>query len=355
MKPLKSISEIEIDGSVGEGGGSILRVAAGICTFTGKALKIRNIRKNRNPPGLKLQHLLGITTLKEITNGILEGVTIGSTEIYFKPGTAWKSKYNIKIDTAGSIGLLTQTLQYALLGAPSGQYIFEVEGGGTYGKGAPDPYLLNHTTFQLFRDLGYEIRINIEREGFYPKGGARGKIVIRVPEKTTSFNLETKGEAKKVGTRICVSSQLKNKRVAERIEKSIKKETQQLNIENIHSIIFDYVETRSPGVGLSGFIEYDNRTVKGTGMFLGDIKLSSEDLAHQYYESLKKNYLEQAAVDVWTSDQLIPIMPVCESQSSFTVAEITSHTKTNIQIVESLFECKYSIEKHPNGWRISLN
>ncbi len=354
MKSLKSQNEVEIDGSVGEGGGSILRVAAGICTFAGKGLKITNIRKNRTPPGLKLQHLLGISSLKEITDGILEGATIGSTELYFKPGSKWISNYSIKIDTAGSIGLLTQSLQYALLGAPPGDYTFQIEGGGTYGKGAPDPYLLNNTTFKLFRKIGYDVQIKVEKEGFYPRGGAKGKIVIKVPPKIQGFDFTTKGAIKAVGTRICVSNQLKNKRVGERIEKVIRRETADLKINDIHSIDCDYVDTLSPGVGLSGYIEYDNGAVKGSGLILGELKLSSEELAKEYCSSLINCYNHPSAVDVWTADQLIPLMPMCEGQSCFNVEEITSHAKTNMEIVEKLFECKYTIEKVANGWKISL-
>ncbi len=354
MKPLNSQTEIEIDGSLGEGGGSILRVAAGICTFAGKGLKITNIRKNRTPPGLKLQHLLGITCLKDITGGILEGATIGSTELFYKPGMKWISNHSIKIDTAGSIGLLTQSLQYALLGAPPGDYVFQFEGGGTYGKGAPDPFLLNHSTFSLFRRMGYDVQILIDKEGFYPRGGAKGKIIIKVPLKIQGFNFTTKGTIKSIGTRICISNQLKNKRVGERIEKAIKKETAELNINDIHTITCDYVETLSPGVGLSGFLEFDSGCVKGTGMFLGELKLPSEELAKQYCDSLRKCYVDPSAIDAWTADQIIPIMPRCERGSCFTVNEITSHAKTNMEIVEKLFECKYTIEKVSEGWKIAL-
>ena len=60
-----------IDGGYGEGGGSILRLSAGFSLLFNQPIKIRNIRANRPKPGLRLQHLLGLKTLAELTNSQL--------------------------------------------------------------------------------------------------------------------------------------------------------------------------------------------------------------------------------------------------------------------------------------------
>jgi RNA 3'-terminal phosphate cyclase (ATP) len=44
---------LEIDGSYGEGGGQLVRTAVALSAVTGKEIKVRNIRKNRQNPGLK--------------------------------------------------------------------------------------------------------------------------------------------------------------------------------------------------------------------------------------------------------------------------------------------------------------
>lgn len=48
---------VEIDGSVGEGGGQILRTALALSMCTGRAVTIRHIRARRPRPGLMRQHL----------------------------------------------------------------------------------------------------------------------------------------------------------------------------------------------------------------------------------------------------------------------------------------------------------
>src|SRR5579871_6726280 len=48
---------IPIDGSMGEGGGQILRTSLSLSLITGKPFRIENIRAKREKPGLLRQHL----------------------------------------------------------------------------------------------------------------------------------------------------------------------------------------------------------------------------------------------------------------------------------------------------------
>ena len=104
---------IEIDGSEGEGGGSILRLAAACSIIFQKRIEVFNIRANRKVPGLRAQHLTGLEALAELSNGKLEGGRVKSTEIIFTPGKISPKEINLTISTAGSIGLLFQVLSIA--------------------------------------------------------------------------------------------------------------------------------------------------------------------------------------------------------------------------------------------------
>lgn len=48
---------IKIDGSLGEGGGQVLRTSLSLSAITGHELSLVNIRAGREKPGLKRQHL----------------------------------------------------------------------------------------------------------------------------------------------------------------------------------------------------------------------------------------------------------------------------------------------------------
>ena len=87
---------------------------------------------------------------------------------------------------------------------------------------------------------------------------------------------------------------------------------------------------------------------------MGGIKITSEQLGMNYANELRRIVNDKAGTDVWTADQLIPLMPLCETNPAFTVGELSLHTKTNIEIAEMFFRCKYSIKKLDKFWQISL-
>ena len=58
---------LEIDGSLGEGGGAIVRIGAGFSILFKRPIRIKNIRANRPKPGLRMQHFIGLKTLSELT------------------------------------------------------------------------------------------------------------------------------------------------------------------------------------------------------------------------------------------------------------------------------------------------
>jgi len=119
---------IVIDGSIGEGGGQILRTALGLATVLGKAVKIVNIRAKRRNPGLQRQHLTAVKALAAISNAKVEGAYIGSTELYFVPRELRGGEFRFDIGTAGSVTLVFQALLPVLPFLPK-KSIIEIRGG----------------------------------------------------------------------------------------------------------------------------------------------------------------------------------------------------------------------------------
>ena len=128
---------IEVDGSHLEAGGQILRTAVALSVVTKKSCHVFNIRKSRPKPGLATQHLLGIQALAQLCNGNLEGAYLGSEEIKFDPGEIKPKNLHIKIETAGSITLVSQTLIPPALFTPEPIKII-------FNGGATDTFFFSH-------------------------------------------------------------------------------------------------------------------------------------------------------------------------------------------------------------------
>ena len=107
MKPL------QLDGTTG--GGQMLRTALSLAMVTGQPFRMTNIRGKRPKPGLMRQHLTCVKAACEISGGTADGAEIGSTELVFRAGKLTGGNYQFAIGTAGSTGLLFQTLLPALL------------------------------------------------------------------------------------------------------------------------------------------------------------------------------------------------------------------------------------------------
>jgi hypothetical protein len=111
---------LTIDGSLGEGGGQILRSALALSVCLRRPFRIVNIRARRPKPGLRPQHLAAVRAAAEISGAHVEGATIGAKMLTFEPGAISAGAHRFTIGTAGSTMLVLQTVLPALLTASSG-------------------------------------------------------------------------------------------------------------------------------------------------------------------------------------------------------------------------------------------
>jgi len=77
---------ILIDGSIGKGGGQILRTSLGLSMVTGQPFRIEKIRADRDKPDLLRQHLTAALAAARICGAEMTGAAISSQELTFRPG-----------------------------------------------------------------------------------------------------------------------------------------------------------------------------------------------------------------------------------------------------------------------------
>ena len=102
---------IKLDGGILEGGGQILRLSMCLGALLDKPLSIENIRAGRKKPGLSSQHMTGLKLVNNLCSGLLDGCTLQSTKIEFRPKggvNVVEAEVSADIGTAGSVCLLAQ-------------------------------------------------------------------------------------------------------------------------------------------------------------------------------------------------------------------------------------------------------
>ncbi len=167
---------IIIDGAEGEGGGQIVRNACALSLVTGQPFRITNVRGKRAKPGLMRQHVTAIEAACTIGSATCDGVAVGSREFGFTPGRVTAGDYRFAVGTAGSTGLVLQTVLMPLLlaGAPS-RLVLE---GGTHNMLAPPFEFIAESFLAVVNRMGPRVSARLVRPGFYPRGGGRIEVDI---------------------------------------------------------------------------------------------------------------------------------------------------------------------------------
>ena len=195
---------IIVDGTTGEGGGQVLRSSLALACATLQPFRITNIRKKRSKPGLLRQHLTSVLAAKDVAGAEVQGATMGSTELTFRPKKVTPGAYTFQVGTAGSCMLVLATvlLPLALAG---GESTLSLE-GGTHNPAAPPFPFVHDVLFPVLAKLGIEARGTLSRPGFYPAGGGRAEIVIAGSSRLRELVLLTPGKLVSRRARAIVSA-----------------------------------------------------------------------------------------------------------------------------------------------------
>ncbi len=333
--------KIEVDGACGEGGGQITRTAIGLSAYTGKSVHLFNIRANRPKPGLSFQHLEGIRAVASMCSAELKGDKLGSEELEFSPGRISNDRVDVRIGTAGSTGLIFQSLQLPSCHS-AGDVSIRITGGATFGKYAPPLLYTKHVLFPVLSRMGFHAEIMIDRHGFYPVGGARVSIKVKQTKGFKPLLLEKPGTVISIKGISVATKELEKPKVAERQESSFRKVLAPLGLKI--EIDSRYVEADCPGSGLVAWAETDTGCILGTDG-LGERGKPAEDVGKEAAEKLLKTIRSGATVDERLADQLLLFMALAEGESRIISPRFTCHCNSNLFVIQKFLPVKSKIEK----------
>lgn len=348
-------SLVQLDGTYGEGGGSLVRTALAVSTLTGKGFSVTNIRKERSQPGLKAQHLHGILALQKICNAEVEGATLGSTNITYIPGSIKGGIYSVDIGTAGSMTLVLQSL---LLPCCFADAPVQLElCGGTDVSWSPTFDYFYHVCLPYYARFA-AIECKLLQRGFYPKGG--GKLFVYVVPRHTRkdfstfedflhtlkqnyqpFDLTSPLQPRMIQGSSLASTLLQPAQVAER-QASAAQAFLEKNLSIPVTFQISYHQTHSPGSSITLWTESQDGILGRLGSdALGKPQKPAEEVGEDAARQLFYELEAKAGVDAHLADQLLAIMALLPG-SKLKTSSITKHVITNSYVLEQFLPFKLS-------------
>ncbi|MBW1614305.1 MAG: RNA 3'-phosphate cyclase [Deltaproteobacteria bacterium] len=329
--------KIQIDGRHGEGGGQLLRTALTLSSLCQVPLYMNHIRGNRKKPGLRSQHLLAITSLATITKAEVQGATIDSHELIFEPGEIHEGNYSFHIGTAGSTSLVLQAMMPVLL---AGKMPSQIQiTGGTHVPWSPSFHYIKTVFLPVLKTMGGNVTIEIDKWGWYPKGGGSIRAVIKNTQGLKAIHFSNRGKLRYLHILSAVSNLPLS--IAERQRDQSIKRLEHLRLKPTTSI------ANAPSYGQGTVLFLHAQFEGGVGGFssLGKKGKSAEEVADDACNEFIKFFDSNGVIDIHLADQLVLYMALARGRSTLITERITEHLLTNIWVIEQFLPVTFDIER----------
>jgi RNA 3'-terminal phosphate cyclase (ATP) len=323
-----------IDGSLGEGGGQILRSSLALSMITSRPFRIQNIRANRPKPGLRRQHLTAVLAAAAVSTADVTGAKIDSKEVTFVPQTAQAGNYYFDVGSAGSTMLVLQTILPALMIADGPSTI--TLAGGTHNIGAPPLPFLEKTFLPRIAQMGPRVQLKLDRAGFAPRGGGHSQVEIS-PTRLAPIELLERGPVRRKLAKATIAGLPRD--IAER---ELKLAARVLDLKNDQLLIEELPADQGPGNLVTIEIETDNLTTVFTAF--GGKGIRAEEVARDACRQAKRYLDRDVPVDEHLADQLLLPMALAGG-GAFITTEPSLHATTNIETIKRFIDVRIDVDE----------
>ncbi|MEM2913974.1 MAG: RNA 3'-terminal phosphate cyclase [Candidatus Bathyarchaeia archaeon] len=340
---------LEIDGGQKSGSGTILRLAVALAGILGESLHIYNIRKKRDEPGLKPQHLEAVLTAAKLCNADVKGASLGSQEIWFEPKEIQGGEIKAEIGTAGSIPMLIMTVLPLCVFAkqPVNLHILK---GGTDVRNSPITNYLTYILLPTLERMGIKASIEIHKYGYYPKGMGEATLKVQPCKELSPIRLEEFGRIESIGG-ISVCTFLADRKVAERQAKEAERILKARGYQPRIQMVNDFSNPLQKGSSIVLWAKTSSGVLLG-GDAIGEIGKPSEAVAQEAAKKLLDEIDSGATVDVHMADILVPYVALAKGESAYLTRAVTEHLDANMWLTTEILGVNFKVEKRNKIYRI---
>jgi RNA 3'-phosphate cyclase len=337
---------VRIDGSYGEGGGTLVRTALIVSVLTQQPVEIENVRSNLKYPGVDIEDLTLIRALARMTGTEVSNVGLGDRVLRLHPNARARG-LNGRIggernaqNRAASVPITMTSLIPAL--CRTGTYSTVTMEGETFGHNSLGYDAFLNSTLSVFREMGIYAFPTIERAGF--GRDSDGDVTMDVePSPILGLQWNERGRLNGLYGRISLANV--GGSVAERAMAHASRLAQNSGL-NLSMSVETY-EASSPGFHVTFWADYDRG--RATGSAMGSKGLRAEAVVQDAFDQIAHWMSQSGTVDPYLADQIIVPAAFAESGSVFRVSELTPRFLTAAWVIKQFLPLRITVRGSEGG------
>ena len=328
---------LDIDGTYGEGGGQLVRLAAALAAITTTPVRVRKVRGGRERPGLAAQHVAALRAIAEFSRSRSEGIELRSRDVTLIPGLLGGSVPRIDVGTAGSVTLVLQALLPAM--QASGTHCKVTVAGGTDVRAAPPLDYLANVLLPLIERMGARVTLRLVRRGYFPRGGGEVEASVQGGALRPFAALE-QGALREVDGLAHAANLPAH--VAERMRSAtLQRLGAQLGTSaRVRAARLDEADAFGQGGAIVLWARSEH-TVLGAGR-VAERGVRAEALGEAVGTQLAADLASGATLDAHAADQMLVYLALARG-GAFTTPRITTHAETAMWLIEQFLPVRFVV------------
>lgn len=339
---------IEVDGSHGEGGGQVLRMAVALSALTAIPVRLVRIRAGRPNPGLAAQHVTAVRAVAALCAAEVEGLEVGSREIVFRPEAVTAGRHTFDVGTAGSVTLVLQASLPVAFAAPGPVRLTLI--GGTDVRWSPPLDYLAKVFLPTVRRLGGQADVLLMRRGYYPRGGGAVEVSVQPAARWSPIELLEPGPVRGIHG-VAHASNLRED-IPKRMKHAAMRRLHGRGEVKIEERVYAGDEAVGQGGAIVLWAETEDAVLGADA--IAERGKPSERVGEEAAASLAAELDAGASLDVHLADQALVYLAQADGRSAFTVREASGHLRTMTWLLPRFLGREISIEGRGKIWQVRV-